>query len=86
MLGYTKIIAPLSGRAGLPRSIRATSSMLDLTGLVIITQLQPIAVQFSLPSSRLWGQRGVGRVRLTSMFSANMAQRNRQRHAQGHRH
>jgi membrane fusion protein, multidrug efflux system len=53
-LGYTKIIAPLSGRAGLRQVdqgniIRAS----DGTGLVIITQLQPIAVQFSLPQQQI---------------------------------
>ena len=54
MLGYTKIVAPLSGRAGLRQVdqgniIRAS----DATGLVIITQLQPIAVQFSLPQQQI---------------------------------
>jgi len=54
MFGYTKIIAPLSGRAGLRQVdqgniIHAT----DVTGLVIITQLQPIAVQFSLPQQQI---------------------------------
>src|SRR5712672_960735 len=54
MLGYTKIIAPLSGRIGLRQVdqgniIHAT----DVTGLVIITQLQPIAVQFSLPQQQI---------------------------------
>jgi multidrug efflux system membrane fusion protein len=54
MLGYTKIIAPLSGRAGLRQVdqgniIRAS----DVNGLVIITQLQPIAVQFSLPQQQI---------------------------------
>src|ERR1700760_1177090 len=53
-LGYTKIIAPLSGRTGLRQVdqgniIHAT----DVTGLVIITQLQPIAVQFSLPQQQI---------------------------------
>ena len=53
-LGYTKIVAPLSGRAGLRQVdqgniIRAA----DVTGLVIITQLQPIAVQFSLPQQQI---------------------------------
>ena len=54
MLGYTKIIAPLSGRAGLRQVDQGNiihSS--DLTGLVIITQLQPIAVQFSLPQQQI---------------------------------
>jgi multidrug efflux system membrane fusion protein len=54
MLGYTKIIAPLSGRAGLRQVdqgniIRAS----DATGLVVITQLQPIVVQFSLPQQQI---------------------------------
>jgi multidrug efflux system membrane fusion protein len=54
MLGYTRIIAPLSGRVGLRQVdqgniIRAS----DATGLVIITQLQPIAVQFSLPQQQI---------------------------------
>jgi multidrug efflux system membrane fusion protein len=54
MLGYTKIIAPLTGRAGLRQVdqgniIRAA----DATGLVILTQLQPIAVQFSLPQQQI---------------------------------
>src|SRR5438876_8022599 len=47
MLGYTKIIAPLSGRAGLRQVDQGNIiHASDLTGLVIITQLQPIAVQF----------------------------------------
>ena len=53
-LGYTKIVAPISGRAGLRQVdqgniIKAS----DATGLVIITQLQPIAVQFSLPQQQI---------------------------------
>ncbi|WP_035660315.1 efflux RND transporter periplasmic adaptor subunit [Bradyrhizobium sp. STM 3809] len=53
-LSYTKIVAPLSGRAGLRQVdkgniIRAS----DTTGLVVITQLQPIAVQFSLPQQQI---------------------------------
>src|SRR6202048_2682093 len=54
MLGYTKIIAPLSGRAGLRQVdqghiIHASNA----TGLVIIPQLQPIAVTFSLPQQQI---------------------------------
>lgn len=61
-LGYTKIVAPLSGRAGLRQVdqgniIRAS----DTTGLVVITQLQPIAVQFSLPQQQI--------VRVNSAFA-----------------
>jgi multidrug efflux system membrane fusion protein len=53
-LGYTKIVAPLSGRAGLRlvdqgNIIKAG----DVTGLVILTQLQPIAVWFSLPQQQI---------------------------------
>src|SRR5258708_8213352 len=54
MLGYTKIIAPLSGRAGLRQVDQGNiTHASDLTGLVIITQLQPIAVQFSLPQQQI---------------------------------
>jgi multidrug efflux system membrane fusion protein len=53
-LGYTKIVAPLSGRAGLRQVdqgniIKAS----DAIGLVILTQLQPIAVWFSLPQQQI---------------------------------
>jgi multidrug efflux system membrane fusion protein len=54
MLGYTKIIAPLSGRAGLRQVDQGNIiHASDLTGLVIITQLQPIAVLFSLPQQQI---------------------------------
>jgi multidrug efflux system membrane fusion protein len=54
MLGYTKIIAPLSGRAGLRQVDQGNIiHASDLTGLVIITQLQPITVQFSLPQQQI---------------------------------
>ncbi|MGB8603461.1 efflux RND transporter periplasmic adaptor subunit [Bradyrhizobium sp.] len=53
-LGYTKIIAPLSGRAGLRQVDQGNIiHSADLTGLVVITQLQPIAVQFSLPQQQI---------------------------------
>ena len=53
-LSYTKIVAPISGRVGLRQVdqgniIRAS----DTTGLVVITQLQPIAVWFSLPQQQI---------------------------------
>ncbi|HKH02298.1 MAG TPA: efflux RND transporter periplasmic adaptor subunit [Bradyrhizobium sp.] len=54
MLGYTKIVAPLSGRAGLRQVDQGNIiHAADVTGLVIITQLQPIAVQFSLPQQQI---------------------------------
>src|SRR3954449_7213831 len=53
-LGYTKIIAPLSGRAGLRQVDQGNIiHASDATGLVVITQLQPISVQFSLPQQQI---------------------------------
>ena len=53
-LSYTKIIAPLSGRAGLRQVDQGNIiHAADATGLVIITELQPIAVQFSLPQQQI---------------------------------
>jgi membrane fusion protein, multidrug efflux system len=53
-LGYTRIIAPLSGRTGLRQVDQGNIvHAADTTGLVIITQLQPIAVQFSLPQQQI---------------------------------
>lgn len=53
-LGYTRIAAPITGRTGLRQVdqgniVRAS----DATGIVIITQIKPIAVQFSLPQQQL---------------------------------
>src|ERR1700736_5864221 len=54
MLGYTKFVAPLSGRAGLRQVDQGNIiHASDLTGLVVITQLQPIAVQLSLPQQQI---------------------------------
>src|SRR3954462_1061734 len=54
MLSYTKIIAPISGRAGLRQVDQGNIiHASDATGLVIITQLQPITVQFSLPQQQI---------------------------------
>ena len=53
-LGYTKIVAPLSGRAGLRQVDQGNIiHAADVTGLVILTQLQPIAVWFSLPQQQI---------------------------------
>ncbi|EJN15432.1 RND family efflux transporter, MFP subunit [Bradyrhizobium sp. YR681] len=53
-LSYTKIIAPLSGRAGLRQVDQGNIiHASDTTGLVVITQLQPIAVWFSLPQQQI---------------------------------
>lgn len=53
-LSYTRIAAPITGRTGLRQVdqgniVRAS----DATGIVIITQIKPIAVQFSLPQQQL---------------------------------
>ena len=54
VLDYTTITAPISGRTGIrlvdQGNIVHTS---DLTGLVVITQIRPISVLFSLPQQRL---------------------------------
>ncbi len=53
-LTYAKVTAPITGRIGLrlvdPGNIVHAS---DTTGLVIITQLQPIAVLFTIPEDNL---------------------------------
>ena len=53
-LSYTKIVAPLAGRTGL-RLVDAGNIVhaADTTGIVTITQVQPIAVVFMLPQQRL---------------------------------
>ena len=53
-LNYTRITAPISGRLGLRlvdqgNIVHAS----DANGLVVITQIQPIAVVFTLPEDRL---------------------------------
>ncbi|WP_395747623.1 MdtA/MuxA family multidrug efflux RND transporter periplasmic adaptor subunit [Prosthecobacter sp.] len=53
-LSYTKIVAPLTGRVGLRQvdagnMIRST----DANGLVIITQMDPMGVVFSIPQERV---------------------------------
>jgi multidrug efflux system membrane fusion protein len=54
MLSYTRITAPISGQAGLrladPGNVVRAG---DNTGLVVITQTQPISVVFSIPESVL---------------------------------
>jgi multidrug efflux system membrane fusion protein len=53
-LSYTRITAPISGRIGL-RLVDAGNMVhaSDATGLALITQLQPIAVLFSIPQDQL---------------------------------
>jgi len=53
-LGYTKIVSPINGVVGLrqvdPGNIVHAS---DTNGLLVVTQLQPIAVIFTLPEDQL---------------------------------
>jgi multidrug efflux system membrane fusion protein len=53
-LGYTKILSPINGVVGLrqvdPGNIVHAA---DTTGLLVVTQLQPIAVIFTLPEDQL---------------------------------
>jgi multidrug efflux system membrane fusion protein len=54
ILSYTNIVAPISGRTGLRQVdegniVRAS----DATGIVVITQVKPISVLFSLPQQDL---------------------------------
>lgn len=53
-LSFTRITAPLSGRTGLrqvdPGNIVHAS---DTTGIVVITQLQPMTVEFAVPETRI---------------------------------
>ncbi|NYE59236.1 multidrug efflux system membrane fusion protein [Duganella sp. 1224] len=49
-LGYTKVVAPISGRVGLRVvDIGNLVSSSDTGGLAVITQLSPIDVEFSIP-------------------------------------
>jgi multidrug efflux system membrane fusion protein len=53
-LGYTKVVAPLAGRTGLRQVDQGNIvHASDTTGLVVITQLQPITVWFSLPQQQV---------------------------------
>ncbi|HEX2749297.1 MAG TPA: efflux RND transporter periplasmic adaptor subunit [Verrucomicrobiales bacterium] len=53
-LGYTKISAPIAGRAGL-RQIDAGNMVhaSDANGLVVITQMDPMGLVFSIPQERV---------------------------------
>ena len=53
-LSYTKVVAPISGRAGLRQVDKGNIvHASDTTGIVVLTQLQPIAVWFSLPQQQI---------------------------------
>jgi multidrug efflux system membrane fusion protein len=53
-LGYTRVVAPISGRTGLRQVDQGNIvHASDATGIVIITQIKPIAVWFSLPQQQI---------------------------------
>lgn len=53
-LSYTKILAPIGGRVGFKKSdVGNIVHANDPDGIVTITQIQPIAVVFSVPPDRL---------------------------------
>ena len=53
-LGYTRVVAPISGRVGLRVvDIGNLVSSGDAGGLAVITQLSPIDVEFSVPQDRV---------------------------------
>ncbi len=54
MLSYTKITAPIDGRTGI-RQVDEGNIVhaADTTGIVVITQLRPIAILFTLPQQQL---------------------------------
>jgi multidrug efflux system membrane fusion protein len=53
-LGYTTIVSPIDGRTGIRHIDKGNIvHAADTTGLVVITQLQPISVIFTLPQDAL---------------------------------
>lgn len=53
-LEYSRVVAPISGRAGLRTAdVGNVVSSSDVNGLVVITQIAPIDVQFAVPQDRV---------------------------------
>nr|WP_245714473.1 efflux RND transporter periplasmic adaptor subunit [Janthinobacterium psychrotolerans] len=53
-LGYTKVVSPISGRAGLKVvDIGNLVNTGDAGGVVVVTQLSPIDVQFAIPQDKV---------------------------------
>lgn len=61
-LGHTRIVAPIAGRAGLREvDVGNTVSSSDANGLVVITKLAPIDVEFAIPQDHAsWLQHNGG--------------------------
>jgi membrane fusion protein, multidrug efflux system len=53
VLDYTKVISPLTGRTGIRTIDAGNVSRTGDAGIVVVTQLQPITVQFTLPQQQL---------------------------------
>jgi len=54
ILDYTNVVAPISGRTGIRQVDQGnTVHASDSTGIVVITQLQPISILFTLPQQQL---------------------------------
>ncbi len=54
ILGYTKVVAPIAGRTGIRLVDEGNIvKVSDTTGIVVITQIKPISVIFTLPQQEL---------------------------------
>lgn len=52
-LSYSRIVAPVSGRAGAVNVFPGSAVQINVTTLVTITQLDPIGIQFNIPQRNL---------------------------------
>ncbi|WP_293662681.1 efflux RND transporter periplasmic adaptor subunit [Rhodoferax sp. OV413] len=52
-LSYSRIVAPVSGRAGAVNVFPGSAVQVNVTTLVTITQLDPIGIQFNIPQRNL---------------------------------
>ena len=87
-LDYTRITSPIEGRTGIrlvdPGNIVHAA---DTTGIVVVTQVQPIAVVFTLPEEKLGAisaALAAGPVQVTTQ-SRGGGDGTRQRHVEPHR-
>ena len=73
-LAYTRIVAPIDGRTGI-RQVDEGNIVhaCDATGLVVLTQLQPIAVVFTLPEQ--YARRESTRSRRSGPLQVDRAER-----------
>jgi membrane fusion protein, multidrug efflux system len=77
-LDYTSIVSPIDGRTGIRKvdpgnNVHAS----DTSGIVVVTQMQPISIVFTLPEDNLVAVNkalGVGAVRVTALSRDNKTQ------------